>query len=179
MARLAGRVALAGAVCASLAACSRNKQPELMNIQRGQDSPDEFAILPNKPIQMPESYAELPPPTLGASNRADATPFKDAVAALGGDANRLNRTGRITGDPALVRHTTRFGLGDNIRGVLAAEDLEFRRRNDGRLLERLFNVNVYYRAYEPQSLDQRAELQRFRRAGVPTPSAPPGPEYQQ
>lgn len=60
-----------------------------------------------------------------------------------------------------------------IRGTLAAEDLEFRRKNDGRLLERVFNVNVYFDAYEPMSLDQHAELERWRAQGLLTPSAPP------
>ncbi|MBS8227491.1 DUF3035 domain-containing protein [Vannielia litorea] len=176
MAKAAGRIALGLALCALVTACSR--EPELMNIERGQDTPDEFAILPNKPIQQPENYRDLPPPTPGASNRADATPFKDAVAALGGSPDRLNRTGQVRGEPALMGHVTRFGLTRNIRGVLAAEDYEFRKRNDGRLLERLANVNVYYRAYRRQSLDQEAELQRFRRAGAKTPSAPPSGAYQ-
>jgi hypothetical protein len=41
------------------------------------------------------------------------------------------------------------------------------------VLERLFNVNVYFRAYQRQSLDKYAELDRFRRLGVRTPAAPP------
>ena len=100
------------------------------------------------------------------------------MAALGGSPDRLNRTGQVRGEPALMGHVTRFALTRNIRGVLAAEDYEFRKRNDGRLLERLANVNVYYRAYRRQSLDQEAELQRFRRAGAKTPSAPPSGAYQ-
>ena len=59
------------------------------------------------------------------------------------------------------------------RDTLAAEDLDWRRDNNGRVLERLFNVNVYFRAYAPMSLDQHAELARWRRLGVATPSAPP------
>lgn len=173
--RTAARVALLVVLSVGVSACSRTREPELMNIDRGQDSPDEFRILPNKPIQMPASFNELPPPTPGAGNRADQTPFKDAVAALGGSPDRLNRTGRIVGDPGLIGHTTRFGLSSNIRQTLAAEDLAFRRKNNGRLLERLANVNVYYKAYRRQSLDQDAELMRFRRAGVATPSAPPPP----
>jgi len=51
--------------------------------------------------------------------------------------------------------------------------LAFRRGHKGRLLERAFNVNVYYRAYRKQSLDQYKELRRFRRLGVRTPAAPP------
>ena len=174
--KAAGRIALMLVACALVAACSRGA-PDLMNIQRGQDTPDEFAILPNKPIETPPNYRDLPPPTVGGPNRADATPFKDAVAALGGNPNALNRTGQIRGEPALIGHVTRYGLTSNIRSQLAAEDYEFRKRNDGRLLERLANVNIYYRAYRRQSLDQDAELLRFRRAGVATPSAPP-PGYQ-
>ena len=79
-------------------------------------------------------------------------------------------------DQAFINHTTRFGLASDIRQTLATEDLAFRRRNNGRILERLFNVNVYFQAYESQSLDQYRELQRFRRLGVRTSAAPPDPE---
>jgi hypothetical protein len=34
-------------------------------------------------------------------------------------------------------------------------------------------VNVYFKAYRAQSLDQQAELAFWRRRGVRTPSAPP------
>ena len=76
-------------------------------------------------------------------------------------------------DGALYAHASRFGTEAGIRGTLAAEDLEWRRDNNGRLLERLFNVNVYYAAYADMSLDQQAELWRWRKAGARTPSAPP------
>ena len=76
-------------------------------------------------------------------------------------------------DGALLSHTRRYGVDPQIRQDLAAADLEFRRQNDGRLLERLFNVNVYFRAYEEMELDQYAELERLRRAGIRTPAVPP------
>ena len=60
-----------------------------------------------------------------------------------------------------------------IRDQLAAEDLQFRRDNDGRLLERLFAVNVYHNAYQGMWLDKYAELDRWRRAGVQTPAPRP------
>jgi hypothetical protein len=53
--------------------------------------------------------------------------------------------------------------------------LEFRQVNRGLLLERAANVNVYFRAYAKQALDQHAELARLRGAGVRTPAAPPLP----
>lgn len=150
-----------------LSACDRNKDPQLLNIKSQGTGPDEFAILPNKPLTQPENYAALPAPTPGGTNRVDATPFADATRALGG-----NPDGGIR-DSGLVSYASRYGVAPAIRGQLAAEDLEYRRKNDGRLLERLFNVNVYFKAYQKQSLDQYAELERMRRLGVQTVSAPP------
>lgn len=162
-----------GAVAAAmtLAACGgAPRDPELMNIRSQTRTPDEFAILPVKPLALPEDLAALPPPQPGGVNRTDPTPEADAVAALGGDVARARR-----GDAGLLAHATRFGTAPDIRDRLAAEDLEFRRANDGRLLERWFNVNVYFRAYEPLSLDRYAELERWRAAGVRTVGAPPEP----
>jgi hypothetical protein len=159
--------------CAALAGCSgTGGEPRLMNIRANTQSPDEFAILPTKPLEMPASFAQLPEPTPGGRNRVDPTPAEDAVAALGGNHN-AGRGGIPAADGALVAHVARYGVSPSIRPELAAADLEYRRANDGRLLERLFNVNVYYRAYEAMSLDQHLELERWRAAGARTPSAPP------
>lgn len=161
-----------GAALVALSACSRSDDvPNLMNIRSTTQGPDEFAILPPKPLEMPEDIAALPEPTLGGTNRTDPTPNADAIAALGGT---LRPAGGVpASDGALFAHASRFGVTGGIRDTLAAEDLDFRRQNDGRLLERIFNVNVYYRAYADQSLDQQAELWRWRQAGARTPSAPP------
>lgn len=153
--------------------CARNASgPDLMSFPAS-DGPDEFLTLPTKPLQSPPDYASLPTPTPGGVNLVDPTPRADAIAALGG----RSRAGS-TGDTALLSYTTRFGVAGDIRPALAASDLEFRRANDGLLLERMFNVNLYYDSYAPQSLDRHRELERFRAAGVPTPAAPPplGPD---
>jgi hypothetical protein len=42
-----------------------------------------------------------------------------------------------------------------------------------RLLEVLARTNVYYRAYEPMTLDSWAEQERWRPTGVQLPAAPP------
>ena len=80
---------------------------------------------------------------------------------------------RRTNDGALLSYTNRFGVDPRIRPDLAEADLAFRRANDGRILERLANTNVYFRAYESMSLDQHAETERLRRAGIRTSSPPP------
>ena len=156
-----------GAMVLTLAACNAGT-PQLLNLRNDEEGPDEFAILPTAPLEIPESLAALPEPTPGAPNRVDPTPEADAIAALGGNQNRARQ-----GSGDLVNYTTRLGVGGDIRPVLAAEDQEFRRRNDGLVLERMFGVNVYFDAYEDQSLDQQAELERLRRLGVRTPAAPP------
>lgn len=164
-----------GVICVAVvvSACSQNDVPQLLTVQS--DGPDEFAILPTKPLQAPTDYQTLPTPTPGGANLVDPTPTVDAVAALGGNPARLRRDNAASGDSAILTYTSRYGRAAGIRPTLAAADEEFRRQNDGRLLERLFNTNIYYRAYEAQSLDAYRELERFRRAGVRTPSAPPEP----
>lgn len=157
------------ALILTLGGCSGNDG--LLNIkqERG-EGPDEFSVLPTKPLQMPENLAALPEPTPGGTNLTDPTPEIDVAAALGGNAAVLSRAST---DGALLAHATRFGIAQNIRSELAAADLEFRRNNQGRLLERVFDVNVYFRAYEFMELDQYAELERLRRSGVRTPAVPP------
>lgn len=167
---MAGKVTIllsAFVVVATLSACDRNRDPQLLNVKANGDGPDEFAILPNKPLTQPESYNTLPEPTPGGANRADLTPLSDATFALGGNPAAGIRDG------GLVNHASRYGRDVAIREQLASEDLEFRRKNNGRLLERVFNVNVYYKAYRKQSLDQYSELERLRRLGIRTVSAPP------
>lgn len=168
----AGVTAIAGLAMLALAACgNRDKPPELMNI-RATEGPDEFAILPPKPLEMPESLSDLPEPTPGGENRTDPKPFDDAAVALGGKP-QAKAGGVPAADGALYAHAGRFGVEGGIRQTLASEDLEWRRDNNGRILERLFNVNVYYKAYKKFWLDQHAELARWRARGARTPSAPP------
>lgn len=154
------------ALTVTLAACGGGS-PDLMSVASSGEGPDEFGVLPNRPLERPDDLSALPPPTPGGANRGDLTPRSDAVAALGG------RPGAGPAAGALVAHAARYGVSPQIRSTLATEDLAFRRANDARLLERLFNTNIYFRAYQPQSLDQYRELERFRRAGVRTPAAPP------
>lgn len=159
------------AALVALSACGdRDAAPSLMNLRTTDRTPDEFSILPTAPLQQPETYADLPVPTLGGVNRTDPNPQADAVAALGG---RIDAG--AGGDAGLIATVTRYGVGSDIRTILATEDEAFRRANDGLTLERLFNVNIYYKSYRPQSLDKYRELQRLRDAGVRTPAAPPNP----
>ncbi|MEO9824735.1 MAG: DUF3035 domain-containing protein [Paracoccaceae bacterium] len=167
------RVFLAFGMMIGLAACGGDSDPNLLNIKQPRgEGPDEFAVLPSKPLEIPQDLATLPQPTPGGVNRTDPTPEADLALALGGNPAVLSRSGA---DGALRTHVGRYGVDPQIRAQLAAADLEFRRQNDGRLLERIFNVNVYFKAYEPFELDQYRELERLRRAGVRTSGIPPEP----
>jgi len=160
------------ALVLALAACARGA-PDLIRLDRGQQSPDEFSVLPSKPLEIPADLGALPPPApVGSGSRTTPTPQADAVAALGGAPARLAPDGQSP-DGALVAAASRYGRDAEVRATLAAEDLAFRERNRGRVLERVFRQSTYYRAYDGFALDRQAETERFRAAGRRTPAAPP------
>lgn len=140
------------------------------NVQNG---PDEFGIVPTKPLQLPDDLTALPEPTPGARNLTDPLPEHDAVAALGGRPERLDSTRVGAGEGALLAAAERNGTASNIREVLAEEDKEFREDNGPLFLERLFKVNTYLKTYNDQTLEARRTNELLRRKGVKTPSVSP------
>ena len=164
------RTALVIVALTGLTACSGQG---LRDLRSGGDGPDEFMILPSKPLVEPTSYSFLPDPTPGGSNRVDQNPMADAVAAFGGRPEALEPRGVAAADAALVASASRHGVQENIREVTAQEDEQFRKRR-GRLTSiQLFPVDRYAQVYRPQQIDPYREEQRFRRAGVPTVTNPP------
>lgn len=154
-----------------LAGCGGRDEPEsLINVQNQGDGPDEFVLIPNEPLEIPEDIASRELPEPGGENRTEQTPDAILASALGGRA-----TAGVT-DSAFVRATQRFGVTEDIREVLADEDEEIRRTAFIRVLERAARVNVYFRVYEDQTLDSYEELDRLRQTGVKTPVAPPQSE---
>lgn len=158
----------------ALAACAGDGR--LMNLTTTDDGPEEFAIVPTRPLELPPDLAQLPPPTPGGANLTDPNPEVDAIAALGGNPGHLAQQGIGAGDAALIAHASRAGVTPGVRQVTAAEDQAVRARRGRRPLEVLAGTNVYYRAYEPQTLDSWAEQERWRRTGVQVPTAPPTDE---
>ncbi|PYC47713.1 DUF3035 domain-containing protein [Litorivita pollutaquae] len=158
-----------------LSACGggEGRDIKLRNLSNNSGGPNEFAVIPGKPLQAPADFAALPEPTPGAGNITDQNPKADAVAALGGNSARLTPAGVTASDTALTRHATRFGTQSNIRQTLAVEDEEYRRRKSRFTKLKIVKVDRYREAYKPMSLDPQAEMERFRRLGVDTPSAPP------
>lgn len=158
----------------ALAACGGDGR--LMNLTASDEGPEEFAIVPTRPLQMPPDLAQLPTPTPGGANLTDPNPEGDAIAALGGNPDHLAQQGIGAADGALVAHATRAGVTPGVRQVTAAEDQAIRARRGRRPLEVLAGTDVYHRAYEPQTLDSQAELERWRRSGAQVPTAPPPPQ---
>ncbi len=153
----------------ALSACAGGDR-SLHNFDVGA-GPDEFAVLPQRELTLPETLT-LPPPTPGGTNRTDPTPRADAVVALGGRPSAANAGGIPAGDSALVAAASRNGVDPNIRTDLARADAQFRSRRSG--IGRLFSRgDPYFAAYASQALNAYAELERFRQAGVAVPSAPP------
>ncbi|MGR3343033.1 MAG: DUF3035 domain-containing protein [Paracoccaceae bacterium] len=162
------------AVTLLISACS-DRESRLSNPGTSSNGPDEFSILPGKPLQTPASYTELPAPTPGAENLTDPTPKADAVAALGGNRDFAGRPGIPAADGPLLTYASRHGVQANVRAELAAADLAFRRRRTSIFSIRWFGGNRYFAAYRNQALDPYLALERLRAAGVKTPSAPPRP----
>lgn len=164
--------------CMGLTACGGVKRdPDrdfaLHKIVNTSNGPDEFTIVPGKPLQAPPSFVELPQPTPGGSNLTDQTPNADAVAALGGNPAALEDRGVGASDGALVTAAARNGVDPTIRESLAAEDEEFRYRKWFFSRLRIFGSDEYFRAYSKETLDRHQTQEVWRRAGAPTPSAPP------
>jgi hypothetical protein len=143
----------------------------LRDLRSNGGGPDEFRVMPVGALTLPADVTNLPTPTPGQSNRTDPTPNADAVAVLGGNPNALIPNGIPASDGALVTAASRNGVDPEIRQTLAFEDAAFRTRQSrfGFIRGR----DRYFSAYARQALDAYSELQRFRNAGVATPSAPP------
>ncbi|MBO9445757.1 MULTISPECIES: DUF3035 domain-containing protein [Ruegeria] len=146
----------------------------LRHLQAPGPGPDEFSVLPVKPLTQPKDYAFLPAPTPGGGNLTDPNPKAEAVAALGGNAAALNPNTAIPStDAALVTATSRYGVPANARQVVNAEDAEFRRKQSRLTRLRLFNVDRYSQVYRRETLNPDAQNEAARRAGIETPSSPP------
>lgn len=166
------KLVIATLVIAPLAACSGSDRG-LHRFGADRSGPDEFAVMPMRPLVIPDTLA-LAEPTPGGANRADPNPVGDAIAVLGGSQGAGNAGGVPATDVALVAAAGRAGVDPAIRTTLAAEDAAFRRRASVINALNWAGRDRYFRAYAGQALDAYGELARFRALGVAVPSAPPG-----
>jgi hypothetical protein len=159
------------AVALLLSACANEKGIRVL--ARTGDGPDEFAIVPGKPLATPESYASLPEPTPGGTNLTDQNPIADATSALGGRADVASADGSYpSNDGALVSYASRMGVSTSIRADLESDDAKIRRQFERFTQFRLARSDRYNEVYRRYHLDPYRELARWRRLGVKTPTAP-------
>jgi hypothetical protein len=165
--------ALAMVAVLALGACTGPREaPQLRNLSSMNNGPDEFLIVPGKPLEQPKDFAALPTPTPGGANLTDQNPVADAVAQLGGRPGAIAAQSVPAADTALVQTAARNGQEAGIRQTLASEDEDLRRRMGRFQKLRIFIKNKYNEVYSGQTLDAEATNQAFRRQGVPTPSVP-------
>lgn len=165
------RVAPLVIVALALSGCANKGLRDLRSTSEG---PDEFMIVPSKPLETPGDYAFLPAPTPGGSNRVDQNPQADAIAAIGGRPSALDPNAGIpAADGALVTAASRNGVDPDVRQTLASADADFRKRQSRLSSFKLFRVDRYNQAYKKQALDPFSTAQRYRNAGVATPAYPP------
>jgi len=148
-----------------------DKDPDLLTLRSSGNGPDEFALVTLRAIEMPSDFSNLPTPTLGGSNLTDINPQEDVINALGGVLNSKEESSQV--DKYLEEAVSRFGLIDNIRGELSLEDEKFRSKNNGLFLERLVDMNVYFRAYSSMTLDSMEEMDRLSGIGIKILARPP------
>lgn len=158
-------------VATLVAGCSGRDDVTLSRIRHTGNGPDEFSIIPGKPLQTPADFASLPTPNPGGANLTDLNPLADGVAALGG-----NPAGGVASNGALVNHANRFGSTPAIRQTLAAEDKALRVAHGRVDLLRFLPGDDYVQAYRRDWLDAYTEERRLRNRGVVTPASPPPPE---
>ena len=148
-----------------LAGCGNTNLRKMESDDKG---PEEFTVVPLKPLEQPSNYAALPKPGNATPSITDPTPISDAITALGGTVESRDTTRVPSSDRALIQRTDRFGTTPNIRAMLALEDAQFRENTTTLFQPR----DLYSQLYEAETLDAFAELQKFQAAGVTTPAVP-------
>jgi hypothetical protein len=129
-------------------------------------TPDEFMVLPTRPLEMPENFAALPPPAPGTVNRVDVRPHAEAVVGLTGRSGPVGSGGTALAAAAGPRDPA-------VRTQLAEEDVVWRQTHRGRLLERWFSTDREALIYRPMVLDAPDAFEYQRAQGRRVPAAPP------
>lgn len=168
MARPLGIIMLIAAV--GIAGCSKTG---LRDLRAPGPGPDEFMILPVKPLTAPQDYSVLPTPDPNGGNLVDQNPIADAAVAMGGRADVAESGAIGAADGALISAATRHGVESDVRENLAEADAKFRKRQTRMTRFRLFPVDRYEQAYRRQALEPFPENERYRAAGAGTPTSPP------
>lgn len=155
-----------------LAGCGGDEGSRSLTLLGRNDGPNEFAMVPSKPLQQPEDLTALPEPTPGGVNRADRTPEAEAIAALGGDRGAIAGPSP-SADAALLANASRFGVDPNIRAELAFDHQDYMQQRRGFLRRPTSSPEEYLDAYDFMALDQATMHHLARRVGTRVVGAQP------
>jgi len=160
-------------VGASLSGCGVNNgngRP-LLNLRQSAIAPDEFLVVPQKPLETPADLSRLPAPDPGADALVMIDFEDNLLRALGG---RPNSSGAVPASDSAFVGAARAGAGTtpNIRALVRAEDQAFRDARAGRI-ERLAKNRKAVTVYDPMLLDPVVEAARMQALGVKIPAVPP------
>lgn len=167
------KLAIVFAIGASLSACNRNSgngRP-LLNLRQSAIAPDEFLVVPQKPLETPADLTSLPAPDPGAEARVTIDFEDNLLRALGG--RPLSGGAVPSSDSEFVSAArSNGGATPNIRAVMRAEDQAFREARSGRI-NRLAKKRKAVTIYDPMLLDPILEAARLQAQGVKIPAVPP------
>ncbi len=156
---------LIGAVFAS--GCQNTNLASVLREAGVGGSPDEFMVLPTRPLEIPQDLNTLPVPKPGSVSLVDYRPKESAVAALTGGPTAV---GTASG-AALVAAVPPASAG--IRTVLANEDVTYRENNKGLFFQRMFTKDKEALIYSAELLNPKTEYNNLQAAGVRTYPATP------
>ncbi len=152
-----------------LSGCGEGGTAGLLRSSGAVTTPDEFLVLPTRPLEMPDDLAALPVPTPGQPSLVDYDPEAIAIAGLTG----TDAPARTASGSALL---ARVGVAANtpgIRLILAEENVTYRQSHRGRVLERMFSKNRDALVYRQMILDPAPVYETLRARGVRVPAPPP------
>lgn len=153
-----------------LAACSSDAPPvTLAEASIANGAPDEFLVLPQRPLEMPDDLETLPEPDLEAGTRVAIDPIAEAKRAVGGTGGSTRATAT---DQAMLAAARTVGVNPNIRAELRAET-EAKIARPGGLAGFLDIFRISDRkktAFDDQRLDALGELKRRQAQDVRTPA---------
>lgn len=141
-----------------LAGCGGDSFREDLGLLR--TGPDAFAVLPNRPIEYPDSD-ELPLPQPGAPSRVAPDALAHARTALG-----LTLTAAPTASEAEIALLAMLGADRNEPGIRAQVDAEYEEATEKkRAIDRLFDLEreKYLRRHR---LDPAEEVRRLQALGI-------------
>lgn len=154
-----------------LAACSGSGEPPvtLQEASLKNGAPDEFLVLPQRPLTVPEDLETLPEPDPNAGSLVEIDPFVEARKAVGGNGGG---TSASAADNAILAAARTVGRTPNIREELAAETDAKLTRGRGILgfFDRFRIAPRKRTAFNDQKLDAIGELKKRQAQGVKTPS---------